>query len=86
MSKKYLQLHSHDNVLVALQDLEKGLTVDFNGNVLTLKEDIPAKHKFYLNAMQPGDEVIMYGVLVGKIQTPVNEVDLMTVNNLKHAA
>ncbi|WP_026904492.1 UxaA family hydrolase [Pedobacter glucosidilyticus] len=86
MSKKYLQLHSQDNVLVALQDLEKGLTIDFNGKVLTLKEDIPAKHKFYLNVMQPGDEVIMYGVLVGKIQTPVNEGDLMTVNNLKHAA
>jgi tagaturonate reductase len=32
-------------------------------------EDIPAKHKFFMQDMQPGDEMIMYGVLVGKAQT-----------------
>jgi len=31
-----------------------------------LQETFPAKHKFFMQDMKAGDEVIMYGVLVGK--------------------
>ena len=51
-----------------------------------MQENIPAKHKFYMQDMQPGDEVIMYGVLVGKIQLPVKAGNRMSTDNLKHAA
>ena len=36
-----------------------------------LAEDIAAKHKFFVHDMKAGDEVIMYGVLVGKAQSPI---------------
>jgi altronate hydrolase len=36
--------------------------------------------------MQQGDEVIMYGVLVGKVQYAVASGSRMTTDNLKHAA
>ena len=86
MKTKVLKIHPKDNVLVALQDLTKNERISFENNDTVLLEDIPAKHKFYLNEMQPGDEVIMYGVLVGKIQTHVWPGMRMSTDNLKHAS
>ena len=63
MKHKVLKVNKHDNVIVALANLPKGAAVTFEGNEYVMQEDIPAKHKFYMQDMQPGDEVIMYGVL-----------------------
>lgn len=86
MSQKVLKVHPDDNVIVALQDLPKGETVFFNGNAYTMVDDIPAKHKFFEKDMAPGDEVFMYGVLVGKAQTNIAKGGRMTTSNVKHAA
>ncbi|MES2374159.1 MAG: altronate dehydratase family protein [Bacteroidota bacterium] len=84
--QKILQVHPKDNVLVALDNLAKGETVQFKGTNYTLQEDIPAKHKFFMQDMQPGDEMIMYGVLVGKAQTILAAGSRMSTSNTKHAA
>lgn len=86
MSQKVLKVHPDDNVIVALQDLRKGESVIFNGVEYTLVDDIAAKHKFFMHDMNPGDEVIMYGVLVGKAQVPIPRGGLMNTSNIKHAA
>jgi altronate hydrolase len=86
VSNKVLKVNPKDNVIVALQDLAKGETVQYNGETFILQEDIPAKHKFYVSDMNAGDEVIMYGVLVGKIQHLVLKGMRMSTDNLKHAA
>ena len=86
MGNKVLKVNPKDNVIVALQDLAKGEAVQYNGETYILQEDIPAKHKFYVNDMQAGEEVIMYGVLVGKIQHLVLRGMRMSTDNLKHAA
>ena len=82
----YLKIHPDDNVLVALKNLPSGTTISLNGDVLTLQEDIGAKHKFFINDMTAGDEVIMYGTLVGKVQADIPKGRLMTTQNTKHAA
>lgn len=82
----YLQIHPKDNVLVALQDLPAGKQIDFNGSTVQLKQNIPAKHKFPLKSLQPGDSVVMYGVLVGKAVSPIQEGEPITVNNVHHDA
>ncbi len=86
MGNKVLKVNPKDNVIVALQDLAKGETVDYNGETFVMQEDIPAKHKFYVADMNTGEEVIMYGVLVGKIQHLVLKGMRMSTDNLKHAA
>jgi altronate hydrolase len=86
MSARVLKVHPADNVLVALQDLAKGEEVQYNGQAYTLVEDIPAKHKFFMQPMQPGDEVTMYGVLVGKAQQAIDQGARMSTENIKHAA
>lgn len=86
MKNKVLKIQPKDNVLVALQDLKKDEVIIFENSRTVLLEDIPAKHKFYLTEMKPGDAVIMYGVLVGKIQSHVWPGMRMTTDNLKHAS
>src|SRR5579875_1387398 len=86
MKQNVLKVHPNDNVVVALQDLAKGQTVSYNGEDFVLVDDIPAKHKFFAKEMTQGDEVIMYGVLVGKAQMDIPRGGLMNVFNVKHAA
>lgn len=81
-----LKINKADNVLVALQDLQTGQQVFFEGVNYTIGEPVPAKHKFFMNDMHAGDEVFMYGVLVGKIQYDVQAGMRMSVDNTKHAA
>jgi altronate hydrolase len=86
MNKKVLKVHPDDNVIVALQDLFKGEKVIYNGVEYTVVDDVPAKHKFFENDMKAGEEVIMYGVLVGKAQTDIPRGGLMSTSNVKHAS
>ena len=78
MKHKVLKVHPADNVIVVLTDLSKGEVISFNGNEYTLHDNVASKHKFFERLMQPGDEVIMYGVLVGKAQTSIPAGGVMT--------
>jgi altronate hydrolase len=80
------KVHPDDNVLVALSDLRKGETVNYNGYSIILADDVKAKHKFVVKDMQPGEELFMYGVLVGKAQTTIPQGGVITTSNVKHAA
>jgi altronate hydrolase len=84
--KQVLQIHPKDNVLVALQNLAKGSSISHETGEYILQEDIGAKQKFFIKDMLLGDEVIMYGVLVGKAQTIIPKGGLMSTANVKHAA
>jgi altronate hydrolase len=86
MSQLVLKVNPLDNVLVALQPLQKGQAVIFDNKNYLIQSDISPKHKFYMLDMHEGEEVIMYGVLVGKVTTAVKSGTLMTTKNLHHAA
>jgi len=86
MKRNVLKVHPKDNVLVALQNLTKGQVVSYNGLDYMLNQNIAAKHKFFENDMHTGDEIIMYGVLVGKAQHDIAAGSLMTTENTKHAS
>lgn len=86
MNHKVTKVHPDDNVLVALNNLEEGETVAFDGSEYRLPARVPAKHKFVTADLQPGDPVTMYGVLVGKAEKPIPKGGVITTANLKHAA
>jgi altronate hydrolase len=85
-SQQVLQIHPSDNVLVALQNIAAGTIVLHQQQAYTLIEEIPDKHKFFLQDMQSGEPVIMYGVLVGKTLQPVKAGSRMRTENTGHAA
>jgi altronate hydrolase len=86
MTNKFLKIHPADNVYVALTDLKVGETVNLPNGALQLVDDIPAKHKFTEKALQPDDEVLMYGTLVGKAIQPIKAGGVIGTHNLKHQA
>jgi altronate hydrolase len=86
MNHKVTKVHPGDNVLVALANLEEGEEVKYNGEAYTIIGRVPAKHKFVTSDLLPGDEVFMYGVLVGKAQNFIPRGSVITTSNVKHAA
>jgi altronate hydrolase len=86
MKQNILKVHPADNVLVALNDLQAAEQVTYKGETYTVKELIPAKHKFAVVDIPEGGEIIMYGVLVGKAQSHIPVGGLLSTANVKHAA
>ncbi|MBA4055654.1 MAG: altronate hydrolase [Marivirga sp.] len=84
MSNRFLKIHPSDNVLVALTDLKAGEKISYNGSSLTLVQDVQAKHKFAINSLKPEDEVVMYGILVGKALESIPAGGVVSTHNVKH--
>ena len=84
-TNSYLQIHPSDNAIVALQDLSKGSQVKVNGDTFTLLDNVSAKHKFSLKSLNPGDNIYMYGVLVGKANEVIPQGAAITTRNIHHA-
>lgn len=81
-----LKIHPKDNIEVALADLKAGDTIFSGDRQVTLLGDVAAKHKFALQDLNPGDDVLMYGVLVGKAVLPIRTGEPVTTKNIKHAS
>jgi len=86
MKQLVLKVNPLDNVLVALQPLQKSQAIVFENSTYVMQEYIAPKHKFYMHDMLEGGEVIMYGVLVGKVTQALSAGTLMNTQNLHHAA
>ena len=86
MTPKALKINPTDNVLVALTDLSKGETVDHEGSSIILKDQVPAKHKFAQYDIPAGNEIYMYGLLVGKAVSFIPAGGVLTTENVKHEA
>jgi altronate hydrolase len=82
----FLRIHPNDNVLVALQDLTEGTIIEFNGQTFPLLTNVSAKHKFSLVQLQPGDEIFMYAVLVGKATQLIPQGGPISTKTVSHAS
>jgi altronate hydrolase len=79
-----LKIHPKDNVVVALTNLSKGDSVEVDTDLIILITDIAAKHKFATRNFFVGDEIFMYGVVVGKARTKISKGELITTQNIVH--
>ena len=86
MQTRTLRIHPLDNVEVALTNLQKDEKVKSHSSEFALLENIPAKHKYAIKDFAEGDEITMYGVLVGKAVYAIPKGALITTKNIKHAA
>lgn len=88
----YIKIDPRDNVIVALTDLPEGTVLELEepsqteDRLLVVQEYVPAKHKIFMQDMLPGDEVLMYGVLVGKAICFIPKGGLMSIENTRHAS
>ncbi|MBU2914929.1 UxaA family hydrolase [Reichenbachiella agariperforans] len=84
--KKAITINETDNLGVALTDLSAGETAEINGKSVAVQQDIQAKHKFALEDLAVGDEMYMYGLVVGTAKTPIASGQAITVENTAHKA
>ncbi len=86
MKDNLLKVHPDDNIIVALRDFKAGEQIEWDGDTIELLEDIPVKHKFSERDFKAGDEVIMYGVLVGKATLGIFRGSRISRENVTHSA
>ena len=83
-----LQIDPRDNVLVALAPLAAGTTVRFGHSepqaTCPVTANIPAKQKLALADLNPGEVVIMYGMVVGEATQPIARGGLLSTRNVRH--
>ncbi|MHB1936101.1 MAG: UxaA family hydrolase [Acidobacteriaceae bacterium] len=84
--QKVLKLDPRDNVLVALAPLAANQPVTYAGKTYVPATDVPVKFKFVEHDMAVGAEVIMYGVIVGRVREPIPAGGVVTTKNLQHDA
>ena len=86
MQTRVLKVDSRDNVLIALTDLNQGEHVQIEGESYTLVSNVPAKHKFATEDLFVGDDVVMYGVMVGAAVKQIQRGERLTTSNVQHHA
>ncbi len=86
MAETALQIDPRDNVVVALKTLEPGATVDYGDPAQScpVAQSIPAKHKMAIAALQPGDLIRMYGMVVGEAMQTIPRGGLVSTRNVRH--
>ena len=85
--RRTILLHVKDNVATALTDLKKGEQVnasldDISVDV-TLHEDVAFGHKYALRDIAKGEEVIKYGMPIGKALSDICAGDWVSVHNCR---
>ena len=86
MKRRVLRINPLDNVIVALSNLNKWEVIEEGQHRYHLLDDIPEKHKFNTQDIAAGDEIIMYGVLVGTARNDIPAGSLLSTANVVHAS
>lgn len=84
MVEKVLVINAHDNVAVALLDIESGDRVVLPGgeDLLTVS-DIPFGHKVALVDIDRGEAVFKYGEVIGRAACPIAAGEWVHAHNLE---
>ncbi len=86
MAIKNVRIHPNDNVIVALTDLSKGERIIQDGVEVEVADFVPAKHKLVIQPLEPGEEIVMYGVTVGTALSRIEKGGVIGTHNVKHKA
>ena len=80
-----LHLHPADNVALALDQLSPGTPVEVGSRLVKIRDAVPYGHKFALEAIPLGAQVIKYGQPIGRSTQPVAQGAYVHVHNLASA-
>ena len=84
LKNKILKIHPKDNIIVALFDLKEGEILILEDKKISLKTDVNKKHKFALENLNKGENIYLYGVVVGKAIRPIKKGEAINSKNISH--
>ncbi len=82
---KLIKINPKDNVLVALEALNKGEVDIVEGSTITVLNDVVAGHKVALRDIKEGESVIKYGYPIGKALKDIKKGEWVHTFNIKTA-
>lgn len=83
MGKKIFHIHSTDNVVIAIKDLNAGEQVVFNQQEFRIRAAIAAGHKIALTRIGAGELVYKYGFPIGRASAEIADGDWVHTHNLR---
>ena len=78
---KCIKIHPKDSVAVAVESLQKGETVTVGGEAVVLQDDIPAGHKFALQDIPNGENIIKYAYPIGHAKAQIKKGEHVHTHN-----
>lgn len=81
--RKYLKIHEADNVIVALQNMDKNEKLSFDKDELMIKENIKSGHKIAAKNFLENEDVIKYGHVIGITTSKIEKGAWVHSHNMK---
>ncbi|MEH6908042.1 UxaA family hydrolase [Neobacillus drentensis] len=78
-----IRINENDNVVVALQDIAKGRSIQVNDREIVVKEDVKRGHKIAIREIKNEEHVIKYGYPIGHSIKPIDVGEPVHTQNTK---
>ena len=82
LNSSTIVIHERDNVLIALRDFEAGERVVDGDREVILREDVPAGHKIAREPIQENENVIKFGMPIGRASEPIDRGEWIHTHNV----
>lgn len=79
----FLKINPADSVVVCLEPIAAGTTINVDGKDITLLRDTPAGHKVLIADVAEGADIIKYGYPIGHAMTDLKAGEWINEENLK---
>ncbi|MTI15736.1 hypothetical protein E1162_00615 [Rhodobacteraceae bacterium RKSG542] len=80
---RLLLLSAEDNVVVAIENLEKGTAVKIEGHDVRLDFEIPRGHKLARREITEGTDIFKYGMPIGYACKPISVGEHVHLTNVR---
>jgi hypothetical protein len=81
--KNIIQLHEKDNVAVVVETLQAGDIIDINGKEIIVTKDLGIGHKLALKNISKGEQIIKYGIAIGRASEDIGAGVHVHTHNLR---
>ncbi|MBV6685483.1 altronate dehydratase family protein [Bacillus sp. JRC01] len=82
LNSSTIVIHERDNVLIALRDFEAGERVVDGDREVILREAVPAGHKIAREPIQGNENVIKFGMPIGRASEPIERGEWIHTHNV----
>ncbi|MED4227882.1 altronate dehydratase family protein [Neobacillus cucumis] len=84
---KVVQLNSNDDVVISLQVIRKGETIQIHTDEkdlinITIQEDIPKGHKILVHPVKEGEDILKFGYSIGRAKRDISVGEWVHTHNL----
>lgn len=81
-----MKLGKNDNVVTVTKDTPAKTVVNVDSDQITVLQDIPFDHKFALENIEKGGDIVKYGVKIGVASQEIKKGEYVHIHNVSEAS